>query len=120
MKRLDWKLEELERRRNIPVGTVAIQLLCETAKGRSTPILRPWHRKRVNSLIFGAVDYTKDMRVKITSEGDEQLYARFHIAVAARAAGRIAIDCPFVAFADTEASKRACSRAGRWAMREGC
>jgi citrate lyase subunit beta/citryl-CoA lyase len=56
---------------------------------------------RVNSLIFGAVDYTKDMRVKITSEGDEQLYARFHIAVAARAAGRIAIDCPYVAFADT-------------------
>ena len=69
---------------------------------RSTPIPRPWRATRVNSLIFGAVDYTKDMRVKLTSEGEEQLYARFHIAVAARAAGRIAIDCPFVAFQDTE------------------
>jgi len=101
VKRLDWKLEELERRRNIPVGTVAIQLLCETAKGVINAYPSAVASPRVNSLIFGAVDYTKDMRVKITSEGDEQLYARFHIAVAARAAGRIAIDCPFVAFQDT-------------------
>jgi len=101
VKRLDWKLDELERRRNIPVGTVAIQLLCETAKGAINAYPSAMASPRVNSLIFGAVDYTKDMRVKITSEGDEQLYARFHIAVAARAAGRIAIDCPFVAFQDT-------------------
>ncbi len=101
VKRLDWKLEELERRRGIPVGTVAIQLLCETAKGAINAYYSAMASPRVNSLIFGAVDYTKDMRVKITSEGDEQLYARFHIACAARAAGKIAIDCPYVAFQDT-------------------
>jgi len=101
VKRLDWKLEELERRRNIPVGTVAIQLLCETAKGVINAYPSASASKRVNSLIFGAVDYTKDMRVKLTSEGDEQLYARMHIAVSARAAGCIAIDCPYVAFQDT-------------------
>jgi citrate lyase subunit beta/citryl-CoA lyase len=102
VKRLDWKLDELERRRNIPLGTVAIQLLCETAKGTINAYGSAMASPRVNSLIFGAVDYTKDMRVKITSEGDEQLYARFHIACAARAAGRIAIDCPFVAYTDME------------------
>jgi citrate lyase subunit beta / citryl-CoA lyase len=32
---------------------------------------------------------------------EEQLYARRHVAVAARAVGCVAIDCPFVAFADT-------------------
>ncbi len=101
VRRLDWKLEELERRRNIPVGTVAIQLLCETAKGAINAYPSAIASPRVNSLIFGAVDYTKDMRVKLTSEGDEQLYARMHIAVAARAAGCIAIDCPYVAFQDT-------------------
>lgn len=94
--RLDWKLEELERRRGLEVGSIAIQLLIETAKGVMNAYPSALASKRVNSLIFGAVDYTKDMRVKLTSEGVEQLYARYHTAVAARAAGCVAIDCPFV------------------------
>jgi citrate lyase subunit beta / citryl-CoA lyase len=100
VKRLDWKLDELERRRGLPVGSVAIQVLCETAKGVINAYPSAIASKRVTSLIFGAVDYTKDMRVKLTAEGDEQLYARMHVAVAARAAGCIAIDCPYVAFDD--------------------
>jgi citrate lyase subunit beta/citryl-CoA lyase len=60
----------------------------------------------VVSAIFGAVDYCKDMRVKLTSEGKEQEYARAHMAVAARAAGVVAIDCPFVAYQDMEAFEK--------------
>jgi citrate lyase subunit beta/citryl-CoA lyase len=101
VRRLDWKIDELERRRGLPLGSVAIQILCETAKGVINAYPSAIASKRVNSLIFGAVDYTKDMRVKLTSEGDEQHYARMHVAVAARAAGCIAIDCPYVAFQDT-------------------
>ncbi|MFB0505140.1 MAG: CoA ester lyase [Thermodesulfobacteriota bacterium] len=104
--RLDWKLEELERRRGLEIGSVAIQLLIETAKGVINAYPSAIASKRVNSLIFGAVDYTKDMRVKLTSEGEEQYYARAHTPVAARAAGCIAIDCPFVAFRDTEAFEK--------------
>jgi len=52
------------------------------------------------------VDYTKDMRVKLTTEGEELKYARAHTAVAARAAGCVAIDCPFVAFQDMEAFEK--------------
>lgn len=106
VKRLDWKLEELERRRGIPVGTVAIQLLIETAKGMINAYHSAVASKRVNSLIFGAVDYTKDMRVKLTSEGTEQLYGRYFTAVAARAAGCVAIDCPFVDFKNVEAFEK--------------
>lgn len=106
VRRLDWKLEELERRRGIPVGTVKIQLLIETAKGVINAYPSAIESPRVNSLIFGAVDYTKDMRVKLTTEGEELKYARAHTAVAARAAGCIAIDCPFVAFQDMEAFER--------------
>jgi len=102
VQRLDWKLEELEQRRGMEAGSVAIQLLIETAKGVINAYPAATASPRVNSLIFGAVDYTKDMRVTLTSEGLEQLYARFHTAVAARAAGCVAIDCPFVAFNDTE------------------
>ena len=104
--RLDWKLEELERRRGLEIGSIAIQLLVETAKGVINAYPSAIASKRVNSLIFGAVDYTKDMRVKLTSEGEEQYYARAHTPVAARAAGCVAIDCPFVAFKDTEAFEK--------------
>jgi citrate lyase subunit beta/citryl-CoA lyase len=106
VRRLDWKLEELERRRGIPVGTVRIQLLIETAKGVINAYPSAIESPRVNSLIFGAVDYTKDMRVKLTTEGEELKYARAHTAVAARAAGCVAIDCPFVAFQDMEAFEK--------------
>lgn len=118
VRRLDWKLEELERRRGLPVGGIAIQLLIETAKGVMNAYPSALASPRVNSLIFGAVDYTKDMRVKLTSEGEEQLYARSHTAVAARAAGCIAIDCPFVAFKDTEAFDKS-TRFGRQLGYEG-
>ena len=79
VKRLDWKLEELERRRGIPVGTVKI---------------------------FGAVDYCRDMRVKLTSEAVEQMWGRAKMAIAARAAGIVAIDAPFVAYQDIPAFER--------------
>jgi citrate lyase subunit beta/citryl-CoA lyase len=110
VKRLDWKLEELEQRRGIEVGSVGIQLLIETAKGVMNAYPAACASPRVNSLIFGAVDFTKDMRVTLTSEGQEQLYARYHTAVAARAAGCIAIDCPFVDISDAEIGRRESKR----------
>ena len=116
--RLDWKLEELEQRRGMEVGSVAIQLLIETAIGVINAYPAAAASPRVNSLIFGAVDYTKDMRVTLTSEGAEQLYARYYTAVAARAAGCVAIDCPFVAFQDTEAFDKS-TREGRQMGYEG-
>ena len=118
VKRLDWKLEELEQRRGMEVGSVSVQLLIETAKGVINAYPAATASSRVNSLIFGAVDYTKDMRVTLTSEGQEQLYARYYTAVAARAAGCVAIDCPFVAFQDMEAF-RVSTQEGRQMGYEG-
>jgi citrate lyase subunit beta / citryl-CoA lyase len=118
VKRLDWKLEELEQRRGMKVGSVGIQLLIETAKGVMNAYPAASASPRVNSLIFGAVDFTKDMRVTLTSEGQEQLYARYHTAIAARAAGCVAIDCPFVNISDLEAFKKS-TREGRQMGYEG-
>jgi citrate lyase subunit beta/citryl-CoA lyase len=103
VKRLDWKLEELEQRRGLEVGSIKASLLLETAKGIIFAYESCVASPRVVSAIFGAVDFTKDMRVKLTSEGEEQKYARRHMAVAARAAGVVAIDAPFVAYKDMEA-----------------
>lgn len=102
VKRLDWKLEELERRRGLPVGSIKVSLLLETAKGVINAYESCIASPRVVSAIFGAVDYCKDMRVKLTSEATEQFYARAHVAVAARAAGIVAIDAPYVAYQDME------------------
>jgi citrate lyase subunit beta/citryl-CoA lyase len=118
VQRLDWKLEELERRRGLKVGSIAIQLLIETAKGVMNAYASACASKRVNSLIFGAVDYTKDMRVKLTSEGEEQYWARASVPVAARAAGCVAIDCPFVDVKDMDAFKKS-TRFGRQLGFEG-
>ncbi|MFP3975658.1 MAG: HpcH/HpaI aldolase/citrate lyase family protein [Dehalococcoidia bacterium] len=118
VRRLDWKLEELEQRRGIEPGSIAIQLLIETAKGVINAYESAIASPRVNSLIFGAVDYTKDMRVTLTSEGKEQLYARYYTAVAARAAGCVAIDCPFVAYQDMEAFRES-TQEGRQMGYEG-
>jgi citrate lyase subunit beta/citryl-CoA lyase len=48
VKRLDWKLEELERRRGLKVGSVAIQLLIETAKGMINAYASATASKRVS------------------------------------------------------------------------
>lgn len=106
VKRLEWKLEELERRRGIPVGTVKISMLLETAKGIMNAYECCLASKRNVNAIFGAVDYCRDMRVKLTSEAVEQQYARAHMAVAARAAGIIAIDAPFVDYKNIEAFEK--------------
>ncbi len=117
VQRLEWKLEELERRRGLKVGSIAIQPLIETAKGVINAYPSAIASKRVNSLIFGAVDYTKDMRVMLTN-GDYLFYAWAHTAVAARAAGCIAIDCPFADIKNMEAFEENC-RSGRQLGYEG-
>ncbi|MHB1652719.1 MAG: HpcH/HpaI aldolase/citrate lyase family protein [Desulfitobacteriaceae bacterium] len=106
VKRLDWKLDELERRRGLEVGSVKVCLLLETAKGVINAYESCIASPRVVSAIFGAVDYCRDMRVKLTSEAVEQQYARAHVAVAARAAGIVALDAPFIAYQDIEAFEK--------------
>lgn len=106
VKRLEWKLEELELRRGIPVGTVKISMLLETAKGIANAEECCLASKRNVNAIFGAVDYCRDMRVKITNEAFEQFYGRAKVAVACRAAGIVAIDAPFVDYKNIEAFEK--------------
>ncbi len=103
---LEKKLFELEHRLGLPIGHTKIQCIIETAKGVWNAYECGIASPRVNSLVFGAVDYTRDMRVELTKEGPEILHARSHTAIAARAAGIVAIDPPFPSFSDVEAFQR--------------
>jgi citrate lyase subunit beta/citryl-CoA lyase len=116
--RLDNKLTQLEKERGLKQGTVAIQCLIETAKGVVLAYEAAIASKRVNSLVFGAVDFTRDMRITLTSEGSEILVSRSWTAVVARAAGCIAIDPPYPAYRDAEGFAKN-SRIGRQLGFEG-
>jgi len=116
--RLDAKITELEKERSLKVGSIAIQCLIETAKGVANAYQSAIASKRVNSLVFGAVDYTRDMRVTLTSEGSEILVPRSWTAICARAAGSIAIDPPYPAYRDEEGFIKSC-KVGRQLGFEG-
>lgn len=106
VQRLDWRLAELERERGLEVGSVKICLLIETAIGIINAYESCAASQRVVAAIFGAVDYTRDMQVKLTSEAVEQQFARGYMAVAARAARVLAIDAPFLSYLDIPAYER--------------
>ena len=102
VKRLDWKLSELEARRGIPEGTVKIAVLLETAEGimNAYPIVTA--SKRIVAAFFGAVDYCADMRIPRTNLGEEQKVARTIVAIAARSAGIVALDAPFADYSNMD------------------
>ena len=78
--------------------------------------------ERIVAVALGAEDFTNDMEIKRTDSDSELAYARGAIAVAARAAGVLALDTPFFAFRDPVALKansemsRAIGFRGRFAI----
>lgn len=115
VKRLERRLEELERERGVK-KPIAIQLLIETARGLELVYEAATASPRVNSLIYGAVDYTRDMRVKMTKEAWESLWPRMRIGQAARAAGIIALDYPYPDIGDLEGFRRDCEFGKQFGM----
>ena len=57
---------------------------------------------RVVAIAFGAEDYTEDMGVQRTDAGDEVYFPRASVALAARAAGVVALGSPYVGYRDEE------------------
>ncbi|MCL5026239.1 MAG: CoA ester lyase [Chloroflexi bacterium] len=115
---VDKKLTELEMLRGLPVGHTKIQCIVETGKGVWNAYWTGTANYRINSLVFGAVDYTRDMRVTLTKEADEQYFARSQVAVAARGAHVVAIDPPWAFFTDVEGFIKDCDK-GRQMGYEG-
>ena len=61
--------------------------------------------ERIVAVALGAEDFTNDLEIKRTDSDSELAYARGAIAVAARAAGVLALDTPFFSFRDPVALK---------------
>jgi citrate lyase subunit beta/citryl-CoA lyase len=61
---------------------------------------------RVVAVAFGAEDFTNDMEIERTEDATEIVYPRQVVAVAARAAGVLALDTPYVAYRDADGLRR--------------
>ncbi len=99
-------LEELDRRADLPAGHTRLIPWLENAKAILQAYQIASASSRIVGVALGAEDYTNDMAVQRSEEGTELAYARSVVAVAARAAGVLAIDTPFVNFRDTEGLDR--------------
>ena len=93
-------LLEIEEKRSLPAGTIRVFPLIESATAVQNVheiVSTKTKPERLETVAFGAADYTLDMGIEMTMEGNELFYARSRIAVACRAAGIAPpIDTPFM------------------------
>ncbi len=61
---------------------------------------------RTVAIAFGAEDFTNDMGIQRTDDGEEVYHPRSTVAIAARAAGIASLDSPYVAFRNPEGLKK--------------
>lgn len=95
-------MSTLEQREGIPVGTVKLIPLIETALGVENAYVIASADPRVAAIFLGGEDLTADLQCKRTKEGREIFYARSRMVNAARAAGVEVYDTPFTDVNDPE------------------
>jgi citrate lyase subunit beta/citryl-CoA lyase len=93
-------LLEVEKKRSLPEGAILVFPLIESAAAVQHVydiVSTKTNPERIYTAAFGAADYTLDMGIAMTMEGNELYYARSKIAIACRAAGIAPpIDTPFM------------------------
>ena len=102
IRRLDEMITSLEQGKHLPFGLTRIIPFVESALGVIRSFEIATASSRVAAIAFGAEDFSADMGIPRSQGSEEILYARSHVAIAARAAHKLAIDAPFVAYQDAE------------------
>ena len=99
---LDAILTALEAKLGRPAGSTRILALIETAIGMEEVYQAATASPRLLALALGAEDLAADLGCQRTREGQEILYSRSRLVMAAKAAGLEAIDTPFTDAHDLE------------------
>ena len=96
----------LEVAAGISFGTTSLVLWVETASAivNASSICKA--SKRVIAIAFGGEDLTNDMAIPRTESEEEIAYPRSVVAVAARAAGVLALETPYFNYRDDEGLRR--------------
>ncbi len=104
--RADALITDAEKGVGRKVGSTGILALVETPMGIINAHEIASASPHVLGIAFGAEDYTLEMDIKRTKEGDEIYYPRMVIAVACHAAGVLAIDGVYTDIRDHEGFSR--------------
>lgn len=102
IRRLDEKMTELEEKNGLPIGKIKLIPLIETALGVENAFSIATASPRVVGIFLGGEDLSADLRCRRTKSGEEILYARGRMVMAARAAGIEVYDTPFTDAYDDE------------------
>lgn len=100
--RIESFISGIEKDRGIPAGRIKLLPLIESALGVEKAFEIAGASKRITGLFLGAEDLTADIGAKRTKKGNEILYSRSRIVIAAKAAGVSAIDTPYTDVNDEE------------------
>ncbi len=95
-------LAQAELRSGLPLGTIKLVLILETVCAVLEARALAGASPRVLALAFGAEDFTLDLGVSRTADGFETRFPRAYVALAAQAAGVIALDTPWTAIGDPD------------------
>jgi citrate lyase subunit beta/citryl-CoA lyase len=99
---LDRLLTELEIKYGIETGSCKIQCSLETPLGVSNALAIATASQRVESVSFGAEDFTRSLGAERTKEGKEIFLARNMVVMAASIAGIDAIDTVWADISDED------------------
>src|SRR3972149_6800874 len=102
VERADSYLGLLERQREMAPGSVSIIALVETASGIMNCREISEASARLTGVAFGAEDLATDMHIQRSREGEEVRWPRAQLAIAAHAAGLVAVDTPEPDYTDLE------------------
>jgi citrate lyase subunit beta/citryl-CoA lyase len=101
-----WLIDGLEKLYELPAGKILIMCMVETARGiLAAPEIGSAHA-RVTAVVFGAADFTADVRCEMTEDQRSQIHAASHLVMAARSARIAAIDAPHMRLGDSEGLAR--------------
>jgi citrate lyase subunit beta / citryl-CoA lyase len=107
------KAETVEQLRLVTevMGAARVYPLLETARGVLNALALADVMADIPALLFGAEDLTAEIGTGRTTDGEELLFARSQVVLAATAAGADAIDAVFTDVADADGLKRDATRA---------
>ncbi len=106
LREIEGIISPLEIGANLEAGHVQLIPWIESAKAIVNVNDMATALVRTVAIAFGAEDYTNDMGIQRSDDGEEVYHARCTVAIAARAAGIAALDSPYVAFRNPEGLKK--------------
>ncbi len=86
LKTISWMISALEKERSLPAGQIEIVPIIESAKGIDLVNDIAKADSRIRRILFGAVDYSKDLNLLPTQDEQELGFARARLVIASRLA----------------------------------